>query len=138
LTAAAREILDKQPQRIGPDGNPRDLVFGHGTIGFTGWSCAKEKLDARIAEATGTPLPSWVTHDLRRSFSTHANELGLAPPHVIEACLGHISNFRAGVAGTYNLASYRSERRMTLERWAAQLLAWVGDRESNVVTLQRG
>jgi integrase len=137
LTAAAREILDKQPRRIGADGKPRDLIFGHGISGFTGWSSAKKKLDARIAEAAGNPLPDWVTHDLRRSFSTHANELGLVPPHVIEACLGHVSGFRAGVAGRYNLAQYRSEKRAALERWANQLMAWVEGRDSNVVPLRQ-
>src|SRR5262249_2335926 len=29
-------------------------------------------------------MPHWTLHDLRRSFSTHANEQGLAPPHVVE------------------------------------------------------
>jgi integrase len=138
LTAAAREILEAQPRRI-TDGSPRDLIFGHGaTRGFTGWSVAKLKLDARIAKVTGKSLPAWVTHDLRRTFSTLANELGLAPPHVIEACLGHISGFRSGVASVYNLARYQSERRIALERWAETLLSWVEGRESNIVTLQRG
>jgi len=72
------------------------------------------------------------------AFSTHANELGLALPHVIEACLGHISGFRAGVAGTYNLARYRSETRIAWQRWAECLLSWIEGRECNVVTLQRG
>jgi integrase len=138
LTAAAREILEAQPRRINADGRPRDLIFGHGAgRGFSGWSSAKKKFDARIAEAAGKPLPAWVTHDLRRSFSTHANELGLALPHVIEACLGHISGFRSGVASVYNLARYQSERRIALERWAETLLSWVEGRESNIVTLQR-
>jgi integrase len=139
LTGPALEILDRQPRRIGTDGNVRDLIFGHSaTRGFTGWSVAKEKLDARIAEAVGKQMTDWRTHDLRRSFSTHANELGIALPHVIEACLGHTSNFRAGVAGTYNLASYRAEKRQAWQRWGETLLSWIEGRDSNVVTLRQG
>src|SRR5262249_19538447 len=85
LTAIARQIIEAQPRRVNAAGLPRDLIFGQGEGGFTGWSKSKDRLDARIAEATGKPLPAWVPHDLRRCFSTYANELGLAPPHIIEA-----------------------------------------------------
>jgi integrase len=136
LSAVAREIIEAQPRRINTDGTPRDLIFGLSAGGFAGWDKAKHALDARI-KAAGKELPHWTPHDLRRSFSTHANELGIALPHVIEACLGHISGFRSGVAGVYNLALYRSEKRMALERWADQLLAWVEGRTFNVVTLRQ-
>jgi integrase len=85
LCAAARQIIEAQPRRIGNDGLPRDLIFGHGAGGFSGWSRAKHELDARIAKTK--PLLHWVPHDLRRSFSTLANELGIALPHIIEAAL---------------------------------------------------
>jgi len=57
------------------------------------------------------------THDLRRSCVTRVNELGLALPHVIEAHVGHVSGFRAGVAGTYNHAAYLNERIALAEAW---------------------
>ena len=44
-------------------------------------------------------------------------ELGTLP-HVIEAVLNHVSGHRAGVAGTYNRATYAKEMREALERWA--------------------
>lgn len=137
LTAAARQIIEAQPRRTSADGTTRDLIFGMGDGPFSGWSKSKEKLDQRIAEVTGKPLARWVVHDLRRAFSTHCNESGLALPHVIEACLGHISGFRSGVAGIYNLAQYRNEKRRCLERWAEQLLCWVEGRETNVTSLRR-
>ena len=51
--------------------------------GFSGWSKAKEELDARIAAvrmAAGVkkPMPPWVIHDLRRSFVTHLLDRKLA------------------------------------------------------------
>ena len=137
VTTPAREILDTQPRRTNRDGTPRDLIFGR-TEGrpYGGWNKAKRQLDERIAQTIGKPLTPFTHHDLRRSFSTHANEIGIAP-HIVEACLGHISGFRAGVAGRYIWAAYRSETRRALERWAEQLLAWVAGRESNVITLSQ-
>ena len=136
LAAAAREIIEAQPKRTNADGTARDLIFGGGQGGFSGWSNSKAKLEERIKAATGKSLPHWTPHDLRRSFSTHANELGILP-HIVETCLGHVSGFRSGVASVYNLALYRSEKRAALERWADCLLAWVEGRESNVITLSR-
>jgi integrase len=103
--------------------NGHDFVFGYGQ-GFTGWAWAKSALDERIAaarKAAGIParLPAWVLHDLRRFFSTNAHDkLGVAP-HIVEACLGHVSGFKSGVSGVYNKATYLDERRRALEKWAA-------------------
>jgi integrase len=137
LTAVARQIIEAQPRRTNAAGVPRDLIFGQGEGGFTGWSKSKARLDTRVAEATGKPLPQWTPHDLRRSFSTHANELGLAPPHIVEAALGHISGFRPGIQKHYNLAQYRAEKAKLLQRWSECLLNWVEGRESNIVTLRQ-
>ncbi len=43
-------------------------------------------------EKAGTrPMPDWTLHDLRRTMVTLMNErLGIAP-HVVEACVNHIS-----------------------------------------------
>ena len=46
--------------------------------------------------------------------------LGVAP-HIVEACLNHVSGAKAGVAGTYNRAAYAPEKRAALERWAAHI-----------------
>ena len=58
-------------------------------------------------------------HDLRRTMVTMMNErLGIAP-HVVEACVNHISGAaKAGVAGVYNKALYLAERRAAFEAWA--------------------
>jgi integrase len=133
LSLAARKIIEAQPRRTNPDGTPRDLIFGNAQGPFSGWSNSKNALVERMTKT----LPHWQPHDLRRSYSTHSNELGLAQPHVIEAVLGHVSGFRGGVAGVYNLARYRSEKRAALDRWAEQLMAWVEGRETNVITLSR-
>jgi integrase len=126
MSTPVRQIIEAQPRRAG-----RDLIFGIGAGGFTGWGRAKRDLDARIAGTRA--LPHWTPHDMRRSFSSLANELGIAQPHIIEVCLGHVIS---GIAGVYNLAGYRKETRIAMERWADQVMAWVEGRDSNVVTLR--
>jgi len=96
----------------------RSGVFLFGRVahsGFGGFSKGKRELD----QATGIAKP-WVLHDLRRTFATGLNELGIAP-HVVEAALNHAS-FRAGVAGVYNLAGYEGAVRHALATWETHVL----------------
>jgi integrase len=76
-------------------------------------------------------------HDLRRSFATLAAENGLIEPHIIEAILNHASGHKAGVAGTYNRAAYREQKRIGLQEWADWLEITVEGRATggNVVAL---
>jgi integrase len=103
-----------------PDLGPRcPFVFGRrGQAPFSGWSQCKARLDARIAEQQGAPLVPWHVHDLRRSFATLAAEHELIEPHIAEAIMNHMSGHRNGVAGVYNRAAYREQKRVGLQRWA--------------------
>ena len=78
-----------------PASKTRNLVFGRGGDGYGGWGAAKAALDKRINEARARaglePIAHWTLHNLRRSFSTRANELGLGPPWLIKACLNHVT-----------------------------------------------
>jgi integrase len=137
LSAPAVAILKAQPRRKLDDGTERDLVFGIGDGGFSGWSDAKEKLNASIAEATKKPMALWKLHDLRRTAATvMADRLGVQP-HIIEAVLNHVSGHKAGIAGVYNRASYEREKRVALDRWAEHVLAIVQGRVSKVVPLRQ-
>ena len=126
-------------------GEGRNLVFGRGAGGFSGWSKSKAELDARIAKARahathkakGKPMPGWTLHDLRRSFVTHVSERGFAQPHIIEAIVNHISGAKAGVAGVYNRASYLVEKRQALELWGSHVSALVSGAATNIVPLRR-
>ena len=105
-----------------PTSGTRDLVFGRGADGYSGWTASKAKLDARIAEARAKAgrddIDPWCIHDLRRSFSTRANELGLGEPHQIEAVLNHIVG---GTAGVYNKSQLEAGKRKVLEAWGAHV-----------------
>jgi integrase len=102
-----------------------------GTSPFSGFSRSKERLDGRLG------FTDWILHDLRRTFVTRLNELGI-PPHVVEACVNHVSGVaKAGVAGVYNKAEYLPERRAAMERWTTVLQGIVAGKEghSNLVQL---
>jgi integrase len=114
------------------------FIFGRrGQAPFSGWSRCKARLDTRIAEQQGAPLAPWTVHDIRRSFATLAAEHGLIEPFHIEAILNHVSGHRNGVAGTYNRALYREQKRVGLQRWADWLEATMEGRAAaaNVVAL---
>ncbi len=67
-------------------------------------------------------LPPWRIHDLRRTCATGMAEIGIAP-HVVEACLNHVSGAKAGVAGTYDRAAYATEKRIAFDPWAAHIVS---------------
>jgi integrase len=116
LSPAALSILKHQPRVA-----DRECVFGSGADGYRGWSNNKVTLDARIA-GNGAIAP-WRLHDLRRTVSTRMHDDLRIAPHIVEAVLNHVSGHRAGVAGTYNRATYS---KAALTRWAKHLLAIVG------------
>jgi integrase len=152
LSRQALAIIDEFP-----DLPKRPYLFGRGgRTPFSGWSRSKERLDERIArhraeQRLGRPLQNgekpqdkdrleaWTLHDLRRSLVTHMadrEELGIEP-HIIEAVVGHASGHKSGVAGTYNRAAYREQKKVALQRWADWLEAVVKDQKlaSNVIVL---
>jgi len=109
LSAPALEILKGRAR------NGRELVFGNGDCGFSGFSKAKRALDerARLKEP-------WVVHDIRRSVATGLAKL--VQPHIVECVLGHTSGFRAGVASVYNRHAYEAEKREALDLWGKHIM----------------
>ena len=91
-----------------------------GRTPISGFSKTKARLDAAMATMANAAIAPWVLHDLRRTAATGMAEIGVAP-HIVEACLNHVSGAKAGVAGTYNRAIYAEEKRVALERWAAHV-----------------
>jgi integrase len=130
LSHPAMELLQQVPRRDG-----RTLLFGQGEGGFGGWSKAKAALDERIAKS-GVKVRPWRIHDIRRTVATRMGDLGTLP-HVIEAVLNHVSGHKAGVAGVYNRALYRAEKRQALALWGDHVDTLVSGRTSNVVELRR-
>jgi integrase len=113
LSAPALEILQGRAHE-----NGRELVFGAGVRGFSGFSRAKRQLDERAKLKA-----RWVVHDVRRSVATGLAKL--VQPHIVECVLGHVGGFRAGIASTYNLHAYEDEKRQALDLWGQHVFGLV-------------
>ena len=128
LPPLARDVLGTVRRIESGDG----LVFTTtGRTPVSGWSRLKHRLDADMR------IDPWRLHDLRRTAATGMAEIGVMP-HVVEACLNHVSGHKAGVAGVYNRAAYLPEKRAALERWAAHVDGLVAGRAAKVLPMKRG
>jgi integrase len=74
------------------------------------WEARREAVQLWLKNNAG----GWTAHDLRRTFSTRNNGLGVAP-YVVEKMLNHTFD---GTMAVYNHASYDAERRQALESWS--------------------
>ncbi|MDX7988419.1 site-specific integrase [Xenorhabdus sp. 12] len=73
----------------------------------------------------------WSLHDLRRTFATKLNDLGIAP-HVVEQLLGHAL---PSIMAIYNKSQYLPEKLDALNKWCERLDVLAGTDE-NVVILK--
>jgi integrase len=119
LSDSAIAVLEAVGRR-----DDRDLVFGIGEGGYSGWSRSKEVLDeaAELEEA-------WTLHDLRRTVRTGLGQLGVLP-HVSEAILNHLP---PKLVRTYDRNKYEAEKRGALNRWSAHVRLLVEGGERKVV-----
>lgn len=85
---------------------------------------------SRIYQRLGHSEP-WTLHDLRRTFSTYMNDLGI-PPHIVELLLGHSLG---GVMAVYNRSLYLPEKLDALNKWVERLEVLAGN-HTNVVILR--
>jgi len=81
---------------------------------FGDHSGAKEKIAPAIRP--------WTLHDLRRSFASGLQRLGVAP-HIVELALNHRSGTFSGVAGIYQRHRYAKEVRDAFELWSQHIEA---------------
>jgi integrase len=79
---------------------------------FGDHSGAKEKVTPAIRH--------WTLHDLRRSFASGLQRLGVAP-HIVELALNHRSGTFSGVAGIYQRHRYAKEVREACELWSRHM-----------------
>lgn len=127
LSEPARVILSRQYHIVG-----HACVFAvRSDVGFTAYDRGKKALDAKLPD-----MAPWTLHDLRRSVATHLAERCGVLPHVIEACLNHVSGHKAGVAGIYNRATYLKEKTEALVMWGEYLTAAVSGGNAKIVTLR--
>ncbi|HGW3964119.1 TPA: tyrosine-type recombinase/integrase [Citrobacter freundii] len=73
----------------------------------------------------------WTLHDLRRTFSTTLNNMGIAP-HVVEQLLGHTLG---GVMAVYNRSQYLREKQDALNKWMERL-ELLSENHENVIMMK--
>ena len=78
-----------------------------------------------------TDIPDFTVHDLRRTASTHLNELGFNSD-AIETCLNHTMR---GVRGIYNKAKYEKERIEMMQKWSDYIFSLIY--EQNLIFFNR-
>jgi integrase len=136
LNKLATDLLD---QIAGSDDWPRNgyvyTTTGKGPI--SGFSKAKTRLGVHMAqiacevllaegvEADEGAIAPWRVHDLRRTFATGLQRLGVRF-EVTEALLNHVSGARSGVAGVYQRHDWKCEKRAALDAWGENLLLLLG------------
>ncbi|HAP80133.1 tyrosine-type recombinase/integrase [Atlantibacter hermannii] len=73
----------------------------------------------------------WTLHDLRRTFATTLNNMGIAP-HVVEQLLGHTLG---GVMAVYNRSQYLPEKLDALNKWI-EWLNLISSNSYNILILK--
>lgn len=73
----------------------------------------------------------WTLHDLRRTFATTLNNMGIAP-HVVEQLLGHTLG---GVMAVYNRSQYLPEKLDALNKWMDRLTL-LSENHKNVILMK--
>jgi len=106
---------------------PADYMFparGKPDTPFNGYSKSKATLDKEIQKGRDEPVPPWTLHDLRRTYATNLQRLGIKL-EVIEALLNHVSGTRAGIVGTYQRHGFWDEMVKAVtayEEWFARTI----------------
>jgi integrase len=107
ITPMIRLVLDTLPSTGKFVLNGSDRAFGD-------HSGAKEKVTPAIRP--------WTLHDLRRSFASGLQRLGVAP-HIVELALNHRSGTFSGVAGIYQRHRYAKEVAEAFAIWSRHIEA---------------
>jgi integrase len=134
LSSMALEILETIPRF-----ESGDYLFSadFGVNPVNGFSRAKERLDREMlaelkAEGIDTLRP-FVLHDLRRSARTGFGALPV-PDNIKELVINHAPS---SLHRTYDLHSYRAEKKKCLDLWAKHLRDVVTPPPANVTRLRR-
>jgi integrase len=93
------------------------------------WAVQRRTAQNWLTENAG----GWTAHDLRRTFATRLNAMGVAP-HVVERMLNHSL---PGVMAVYNHATYDTERRQALEAWSTWLKGLIKKTPEGVISLRQ-
>lgn len=107
----------------------REGVIPRNMSGFSKSQGRIREAVAKLAAEEGCQVPHWTFHDIRRTFSSHANSIRdhagnrlIAKDH-IERVLSHAIS---GVEGIYDRNDYYPEKRRALQAWEKRLSEIIG------------
>lgn len=86
---------------------------------FTAWSKNKRRLDQLLPD-----IEPWTLHDLRRTWSTNAARLDIAP-HITDRVLSHVTGTLSPVARVYNQYKYETAVREAVRAMEKHILGLV-------------
>jgi integrase len=127
LNAQAQAVIAAMPRIEGKAGYVFTLT---GKTPISGMSKWKAKLDARMAEIAGKPIPAWQHHDFRRVMRSYLSRV--ASPDIAERCLNHAIG---GVRAHYDLHSFEAEKRRALEAWGREVERIISGKPATVTPL---
>ncbi len=124
---AIRELLELRSLQI------NDMIFSRtGSTPPSGWSKAKRRLDHRLSNLVDEPVSHWRLHDIRRTFATGMQRLGVRH-EVTEALLNHVSGAKSGIVGVYQRYDWAPEKQAALEAWSNALDHLMSDEDHSLV-----
>jgi integrase len=106
LSADALAVLAEQPRFT-----DCTYVFTDGRYPLNSFTPLKKRFDAKCG------IENWCLHDLRRTSRSLMSRAGVAPDHA-ERVLGHLIG---GVRGVYDRHAYHAEKKLALEKLAAEI-----------------
>jgi len=115
LGSQAKAVIEAIP-RVSPYLFPaaREQVRGKPVTTMAGFSKPKIAFDQECG------VTGWVLHDLRRTFATGMQQLGIRL-EVTEALLNHVSGSRSGIVGIYQRYGWQREMAEAITLWEAHL-----------------
>lgn len=118
ITAAILETLPKEGYVLRARGKEESP--------FSGFSKAKPTFDKKLNE-----MGSWVIHDLRRTFASGLQALGIRI-EVTEKLLAHTSGTMAGIVGIYQRHTYVDEMRDAIGKWESKITSLVNAHRAGI------
>ena len=87
---------------------------------------AKVAIKNAMDAISGTSIEPWTFHDLRRTYATGMQRLGVAIL-VTESLLNHVSGSRAGIVGVYQRHEYAEEKIQASKLWSEHLMGVISN-----------
>ena len=126
ITDMVNDILAKLSRVVDRQSNDPLLFTTNGRTPISGLSKIKKRIEEAMAKELGHHPKQWGLHDLRRTFISGLQALGVVREER-EACVNHRSA-QSGVAGVYERHEYWQEKQRAFGLWNRHVAKVVGSK----------